>query len=149
MDEGPDKREVMEGVSVVVPCLDEESSIAAVVAAAEKGIARLGMQGEVIVVDNGCRDNSPALAREAGARVIEEPVRGYGAALRRGFDNARYSVLVMGDGDLSYDFEKLDQLVLPILDGKADLVVGNRMNNIRPGSMPWLHRYIGNPILSA
>lgn len=148
MAEQADRRELVAGVSVVIPCLDEESSIADVIAAAEKGIALLGMQGEVIVVDNACSDNSPALAREAGARVVAEPVRGYGSALRRGFDNARYSIVVMGDGDLSYDFEKLGDLVAPILDGEADLVVGNRMNNIRPGSMPWLHRYIGNPILS-
>lgn len=148
MDDSRDKRNLAEGVSVVIPCLDEESSIADVVAAAEKGIARLGTQGEVIVVDNGCSDNSSALAHAAGARVIKEPVRGYGAALRCGFDNTRYPIVVMGDGDLTYDFEKLDELVRPILKGDADLVVGNRMNNIRPGSMPWLHRYIGNPMLS-
>jgi len=147
-----DKREVesekLLGISVVIPCLDEESSIGQAVEAAKQGIDKLGMGGEVIVVDNGCSDDSPRLARDAGARVVEEVHRGYGAALRRGFASARYDVLVMGDGDLTYDFDKLGDLVQPILDGEAEFVVGNRMNNIKPGAMPWLHRYIGNPLLS-
>jgi len=136
------------GISVVVPCLNEEASIGEVVDAAWAGIRRMGAAGEVIVVDNGSTDRSRSLAEEHGARVRVEKERGYGAALREGFANARYGVMVMGDGDLTYDFSRLDILVQPILDGTAELVVGNRMKDIRPGSMPRLHRYLGNPLLS-
>ena len=137
-----------DGVSVVIPCLNEEASIAQVVDAALAGIAKLGLPGEVVVVDNGSVDRSPELAAEHGARVLTEDERGYGAALRRGFRDARYGIVVMGDGDLTYDFSRLDELVRPILDGAAEFVVGNRMGNIRPGSMPKLHQYVGNPVLS-
>lgn len=136
------------GISVVIPCLNEEGSIGEVVDAALTGIAKLDLPGEVVVVDNGCTDRSVAVATAHGARVIAEAEKGYGAALRRGFADARYDVLVMGDGDLTYDFTRLDDLVRPILEDQADFVVGNRMQNLRPGSMPFLHRYIGNPLLS-
>jgi glycosyltransferase involved in cell wall biosynthesis len=136
------------GVSVVIPCLNEEESIGQVIAAVLAGLSKLNVPGEVLVVDNGCTDRSPEIARAAGARVIRENRRGYGSAIRRGFAESRYSVLVMGDGDLTYDFSELNVLVQPILDQKADFVIGNRMNNIQPGSMPALHRYIGNPLLS-
>jgi len=140
---------VYNGISVVIPCLNEQGSIAQVVQAAREGIARLRMDGEVIVVDNGSTDRSMELAREQGARVIPEAERGYGAALRRGFAEARFDILVMGDGDLTYDFTRIDDLVTPILAGEAEFVVGNRMHNLQPGSMPALHRYLGNPLLSA
>lgn len=136
------------GVSVVIPCLNEEASIAQVIAAARAGIAAAGGDGEVIVVDNGSTDRSVEIARSGGARVLSESHRGYGAALRRGFAGARHEIVVMGDGDLTYDFTKLDELVRPILAGEAQFVIGNRMGNILPGAMPALHRYIGNPILS-
>ena len=138
----------MHGVSVVIPCLDEEESIGLVVDAGLAGIKKLNLSGEVVVVDNGCTDRSVAVAEEHGARVVQEEERGYGAALRRGFAEAKYDIMVMGDGDLTYDFSRLDALVQPILDDDADLVVGNRMRNILPGSMPKLHQYVGNPVLS-
>ncbi|MEI6970012.1 MAG: glycosyltransferase family 2 protein [bacterium] len=136
------------GISVVIPCLNEQDSIAQVVDAAREGIAATGLPGEVIVVDNGSSDRSSVVAGEHGARVVAEAVKGYGAALRKGFSEARYSIIVMGDGDLTYDFTKLGDLTGPIVSGGFDFVVGNRMSNIRPGSMPGLHRYLGNPILS-
>jgi glycosyltransferase involved in cell wall biosynthesis len=136
------------GISVVIPCLNEEASIAQVIDAARTGIAALGLGGEVIVVDNGSTDRSAEIARQAGARVLRETHRGYGSALRRGFAEARHEILVMGDGDLTYDFTKLGDLAEPILDGEADFVIGNRMDNILPGAMPAHHRYIGNPVLS-
>jgi glycosyltransferase involved in cell wall biosynthesis len=136
------------GVSVVIPCLNEEASIGQVVDAALAGIADIGAGGEVIVVDNGSTDRSVEIAREHGARVVAESHRGYGSALRRGFACARHEILAMGDGDLTYDFTKLGDLVRPILAGEAQFVIGNRMGNILPGAMPPLHRYIGNPILS-
>lgn len=119
-----------------------------VVAMAFQGIAAAGEKGEVIVVDNGSTDRSASVAAEAGARVISEAERGYGAALRRGFREARYDILVMADADLTYDLTELNRLTEPIRRGEADFVVGNRMRHIRPGAMPWLHRYVGNPLLS-
>jgi adenylyl-sulfate kinase len=139
---------VIHGISVVIPCLNEEESIVEVVAWARQGIDATGLPGEVVVVDNGSTDRSRALARSAGARVIREGQRGYGAALQRGFHEARFDTLVMGDADLTYDFRRLKELADPVLRGEAELAIGNRMNNILPGSMPWLHRYVGNPVLS-
>lgn len=136
------------GISVILPCLNEEESVAQVIEMARKGIAKLGLREDIVVVDNGSTDNSAKIAREHGARVIIETHKGYGAALRAGFANARYDIMVMGDADLTYDFAMLDVLVKPILDGEADFVMGNRMSNIEPGAMPALHRYIGNPLLS-
>lgn len=136
------------GISVVIPCLNERESIGQVVDAAFSGIRKTNLPGEVIVVDNGCDDGSPDIARRHGARVVREQEPGYGAALRKGFASANYDTMVMGDGDLTYDFSRLDELVTPIFEGEAELVVGNRMRNIQPGAMPRLHRYIGNPLLS-
>ncbi len=141
-------RKSKSGISVVIPCLNEETSIGRAVEAASSGITRMQLLGEVIVVDNGSTDNSARVAREHGAKVIREDEKGYGAALRAGFRHAAHNIIVMGDGDLTYDFSRLDELVQPILEGEAEFVVGNRMRNIRPGSMPALHRWIGNPLLS-
>ena len=140
--------EVREGVSVIIPCLNEEESIARVVEAARLGIEELGVSGEVIVVDNGSTDESAARAREAGATVVDESHRGYGAAIRRGFEAARHTVLVMADGDLSYDLTKLGLLVKPILEGRADFMLGNRMNGVHAKAMPFLHKHVGNPLLT-
>lgn len=136
------------GITVVLPCLNEEASIAQVIAKARAGLQRLAQRGEILVVDNGSSDASVRIAQENGARVIREKIRGYGSALRAGFRQAAYGIIVMGDADLTYDFERMDILVQPILDGQADLVMGNRMHRIQPGAMPGLHRYIGNPLLS-
>ncbi len=144
-----------QGISVIIPCLNEEASIGQAIDQAHRGIAKLiasaagqNLQAEIIVVDNGSTDRSAQIAREHGARVLTERHRGYGSALRKGFANAHHDILVMGDGDLSYDFEALDILVQPILAGQAEFVIGNRMKSIQPGAMPLLHRYIGNPLLS-
>lgn len=142
------KRSSSPGVSIVIPCLDEEASIGKVVDAGLAGIRDLGLPGEVLVVDNGSTDRSAAIAREHGARVVNEAEKGYGAALRKGFAVAHYDILVMGDADLTYDFSKVGDLVRPILSGEAEFVIGNRMKNIRPGSMPKLHQYFGNPLMS-
>ncbi|MBI3986986.1 MAG: glycosyltransferase [Lentisphaerae bacterium] len=137
------------GISVIIPCLNEEASIAQVIEAVRRGIERLGpMDYEIIVVDNGSGDRSVPIATEKGARVVFESHRGYGAALRKGFSKARYDILIMGDGDLTYDFEKIDELIRPLLEGRADFVIGNRLKSIKPGAMPPLHRYLGNPVLT-
>jgi Glycosyl transferase family 2 len=134
-------------VSVVIPCLNEEENITACVEAARLALETADLSGEVIVVDNASEDRSASLARDAGAKVISEPRRGYGSAYLAGFAAATGSYIVMADADLTYDFNDVPRFV-GRLDRGADLVMGDRMDNIKPGAMPWLHRYIGNPILS-
>ena len=134
-------------VSVVIPCLNEEENIEACVSDAQTALAAAGLPGEVIVVDNDSDDDSAALAAAAGARVIHEPRRGYGSAYLAGFAAARGEYIVMADADLTYDFNEIPRFVSRLQDG-AQLVMGDRMDNIHPGAMPWLHRYIGNPVLT-
>jgi glycosyltransferase involved in cell wall biosynthesis len=134
-------------LSVVIPCLNEAENIELCVAAALGAMARSGIAGEVIVADNGSEDGSAELAELAGAHVVHEPRRGYGSAYIAGFAAARGEYIVMADADLTYDFEEIPSF-LAALRGGADMVVGDRMENIHPGAMPWLHRYIGNPLLS-
>jgi glycosyltransferase involved in cell wall biosynthesis len=133
-------------VSVVIPCLDEAETIAECVTAARTVLDENGINGEVIVVDNGSTDGSGHLAREAGATVIDEPRRGYGSAYLAGLAAAHGDYIVMVDADLTYDFREIPSFVKE-LDAGAELVVGNRMAGLQPGAMPWLSR-IGNPILS-
>lgn len=134
-------------VSVVIPCLDEEENIERCVLAAKAAIGRLDGEGEVLVVDNASDDSSAELAAAAGARVITEPRRGYGSAYLAGFAAARGAYIVMVDADLTYDFDEVPRFVAELQAG-AELVMGDRMENIHPGAMPWLHRYVGNPILT-
>lgn len=135
-------------LSVVMPCLNEERTVGICVSKAVAALARLGVAGEVLVVDNGSTDRSVIVARLAGARVVFEPERGYGNAVRRGFDEARGRYLVMGDCDESYDFDDISAFIERLALG-ADVVIGNRYaGGIKPGAMPWLHRWIGNPALS-
>ena len=132
---------------MVIPCLNEADSIEACVAAALGGLAACELSGEVVVADNGSTDGSASLAQRAGARVVEEPRRGYGSAYLAGFAAARGEFIVMADADLTYDFGDIPRFVGELEDG-AQLVMGDRMDNIHPGAMPWLHRYVGNPVLS-
>jgi glycosyltransferase involved in cell wall biosynthesis len=134
-------------VSVVIPCLNEEANIERCVRDALDALASSGLSGEVLVVDNASEDRSAELAAAAGARVIREARRGYGSAYLAGFAAARGSYIVMADADLTYDFGEIPNFVAKLNDG-AQLVMGNRMDNIKPGAMPWLHRYIGNPLLT-
>jgi glycosyltransferase involved in cell wall biosynthesis len=134
-------------VSVVIPCLDEAASIADCVAQSLEAMRAAGLDGEVVVADNGSIDGSPELAREAGAIVVEEHRRGYGSAYLAGFNAARGEYLVMLDADLTYPIQDIPRFVEQ-LDAGADLVMGDRMDNIQPGAMHWLHRYVGNPVLT-
>ena len=134
-------------VSVVIPCLNEAENIARCVAAARAVLDDRGIHGEVVVADNASDDDSARLAAEAGARVVSEPRRGYGSAYLAGFQAARGRFIVMADADLTYDFREIPRFVSELEDG-AQLVMGDRMDNIRPGAMPWLHRYVGNPVLT-
>jgi glycosyltransferase involved in cell wall biosynthesis len=134
-------------VSVVIPCLNEAASIERCVQVARSVMAEHGIDGEVVVADNGSDDGSPELARKAGARVIHEPRRGYGSAYLAGLSAARGEYIVMADADMTYDWNDIPRFVAELDDG-ADLVIGDRMKNIQPGAMPWLHRYVGNPVLT-
>ena len=134
-------------VSVVIPCLNEAENIVACVTRARAVLAENGISGEVIVADNASDDGSPELARDAGALVVHEPRRGYGSAYLAGFAAARGDYVVMADADLTYDWNEIPRFIAKLDDG-AQLVMGDRMDNIHPGAMPWLHRYVGNPVLS-
>jgi glycosyltransferase involved in cell wall biosynthesis len=134
-------------VTVVIPCLNEAASIERCVAQAREAIDGAGWRGEVVVADNGSEDESAELATRAGAIVVHEPRRGYGSAYLAGFAAARGEYIVMADADLTYDFADIPRFVSELERG-AELVMGDRMSGIQPGAMPWLHRYVGNPILS-
>ena len=134
-------------VSVVIPCLNEADNIVACVTRARAVLAENGISGEVIVADNASDDGSRELAKDAGALVVHEPRRGYGSAYLAGFAAARGDYVVMADADLTYDWNEIPRFIARLDDG-AQLVMGDRMDNIHPGAMPWLHRYVGNPILS-
>ncbi len=135
-------------VTVVLPCLDEADSVVACIEEAQLGLARAGVSGEVVVVDNGSVDGSARLARDAGARVVREPTAGYGAALRRGIAEATGSIVVMADADRTYDLSRLGELIEPIVDNRAELVLGSRRDGASRHTMPFLHRFVGTPILS-
>jgi glycosyltransferase involved in cell wall biosynthesis len=143
----PETGETRVCMTVVIPCLNEAETIGQCVASARRVLADSGIDGEVIVVDNASQDGSGLLAEAAGAQVVFEPRRGYGRAYMTGLDAARGEYVLMADADLTYDFGELPRFLAELEDG-ADLVVGNRMANIHPGAMPWLHRYVGNPLLS-
>src|SRR3954470_9566305 len=134
-------------VSVVIPCLNEQENIVECVTRARRALEENGIPGEVVVADNASEDDSARLAAEAGARVVPEPRRGYGSAYLAGFNAARGEYIVMADADLTYDFGDIPRFVAELEDG-GELVMGDRMDNIQPGAMPWLHRYVGNPVLS-
>ena len=134
-------------VSVVIPCLNEAANIEECVRRSLAALTAAGINGEVVVADNDSDDGSGELATAAGARVVQEPRRGYGSAYLAGFGAARGEFVVMLDADLTYPFEEIPRFVSELREG-ADLVMGDRMDNIQPGAMHWMHRYIGNPLLS-
>lgn len=135
-------------VTVVLPCLNEAATVGRCVSSARAALEAAGLSGEVLVADNGSTDGSRELAASAGARVVDVPERGYGSALRGGIAAARGRYVVMGDADDSYDFGATPELVAALENG-ADLVMGSRFRGrIEKGAMPFLHRYLGNPVLT-
>ena len=135
-------------LTILMPCLNEAETIEVCVRKARGFIEQSGVQGEVLIADNGSTDGSQALATAAGARVVQVPERGYGAALLGGIRAASGRYVVMGDADDSYDFSRLGPYMEKLRSG-ADLVMGNRFKGgIEKGAMPFLHRYLGNPVLS-
>lgn len=136
-------------ISAIIPCLNEERTLGICIRKATDAFERLGIQGEVVVGDNGSTDGSVEIARSLGATVIHQPVKGYGAAISAAAGAASGKYLIMADADDSYDWGELDRFIDALEDG-AELVMGNRFaGGIEAGAMPPLHRYLGNPVLSA
>ena len=135
-------------LSIVIPCFNEAETISECVKQALRGIELSGLSGEVVVANNNSADDSAALAKSAGARVVDVAAKGYGNALIGGIEAASGEYVMMGDADLSYDFQHAPQFVEKLQAG-ADLVMGNRfLGGIEAGAMPWKNRFIGNPVLS-
>ena len=135
-------------VSVVIPCLNEANSLAFCVDKAIGAFRKAGLAGEVVVADNGSSDGSIEIAEEHGARVVRVEEKGYGAALRAGIAAARGPFIIMGDADDSYDFTDVPRFVEKLREGN-EMVTGNRFaGGIKPGAMPPLHKYFGNPGLT-
>lgn len=148
--EQPGPSRTLPGVelTILMPCLNEAKTVGQCVRAAVDYLQRSGTSGEVLVADNGSTDGSREIAEAAGARVVAVPERGYGAALLGGIAAAQGRYVIMGDADCSYDFTSLDGFVERLRSG-APLVMGNRFRGgIEQGAMPFLHRYLGNPVLS-
>lgn len=136
-------------LSVVLPCLDEAETLSTCIEKIQSYLSESGVAGEIVVADNGSQDGSQQIARDLGARVVDVRLKGYGSALRGGIEAARGMYIIMGDADDSYDFLKLHEFVRELRAGN-DLVMGNRfLGGVKPGAMPWLHRWIGNPLLTA
>ncbi len=138
-------------VSVIMPCLNEEDTVGACVEQAMRAFRESGIQGEVIIADNGSTDRSAEIARRCGARIERVAAPGYGNALKGGIASARGRYIVMGDADQSYDFSVLEPFIARLRSG-AELVQGCRLpsggGRVLPGAMPWSHRWIGNPMFS-
>lgn len=129
-------------LSVVMPCLNEEATVGLSVDDAIRFMENNSIHGEVIVVDNGSEDNSAKVARDHGARVVTEISRGYGRALRTGFENASGRILIMGDCDTTYDFLHMEEMYQLLTRDDTNIVMGNRYaGGIEKGAMPWSHRW--------
>jgi glycosyltransferase involved in cell wall biosynthesis len=138
----------MSGVTILLPCLNEAETIGVCIEKSLASIHKLGLKCEVLVADNGSSDASIGIATALGATVIHVERRGYGAALLSGIQNAKYVFIIMADADDSYELDNLESFVLELQKG-ADLVIGDRFaGGIQPGAMPFLHKYLGNPVLS-
>jgi glycosyltransferase involved in cell wall biosynthesis len=135
-------------LSIVMPCLNEAETLEKCIRKAQTALRAHDIQGEIIVADNGSDDGSQDIARRCGARLLDVPHKGYGAALRAGIDGAIGRYVIMGDSDDSYDFGEIWPMVQKLREGSA-LVMGTRIKGtIKPGAMPRLHRRLGNPILT-
>ncbi|MDD5644729.1 MAG: glycosyltransferase family 2 protein [bacterium] len=135
-------------VSVILPCLNEENGVGICIEKIKRVFEKENINGEIIVVDNGSTDNSYAIAKNKGAKVIKESLEGYGAAYIRGLKESKGKYIIMGDSDGSYDFYKIPDFI-QFLDKGYDFVIGNRFKGkIHKKAMPWANRYLGNPVLS-
>jgi glycosyltransferase involved in cell wall biosynthesis len=146
-----EKRPGSEGsieVSVVMPCLNEEQTVGICVRKAVETLQKLGIKGEIVISDNGSTDKSVEIATSLGARVVHQPLKGYGNAYFKGFTEARGKYIIMADSDDSYDLTYLEPFIQALRQGN-ELVMGSRFKGeIKPGAMPPLHRFLGNPVLT-
>lgn len=134
--------------SIIMPCLNEAETLEFCILEAQAALTEAGIEGEIVIADNGSSDGSQQIARRLGARVADVAERGYGTALQGGIAAARGQFIVMADADGSYDFSHTPRIVEKLMEG-YDLVMGNRfLGGIEPGAMPWHHYWIGNPVLS-
>ncbi len=144
----PDEGSAACELTILMPCLDEAETLEVCIGKALASLRELKINGEVLISDNGSTDGSQQIARDAGARVVDAPIKGYGGALQAGIASARGKYIIMGDADDSYDFSNLGPFVEKLRQD-YDLVMGNRFKGgIEPGAMPPLHKYLGNPVLS-
>jgi glycosyltransferase involved in cell wall biosynthesis len=138
-------------LTIVMPCLNEEETLAVCIKKARAGLAAAGVRGEILIADNGSKDKSVQIAEAGGARVVHVKEKGYGSALRGGIEAARAPWIIMGDADDSYDFSRIEGFVQKFREG-YELVMGCRLpiggGTVSPGAMPWKNRWIGNPTLS-
>ncbi|TRZ89940.1 MAG: glycosyltransferase family 2 protein [Methanosarcinales archaeon] len=135
-------------ISVIIPCMNEEKTIGKCIQKARAALKKEGLDGEIIVSDNST-DRSREIAQQMGAKVVIPMNRGYGNAYMEGIRYAKGTYLLFADADNTYDLHEMPRLLRPLIDGKADFVMGTRLKGgIKTGSMPWLHRYIGNPMLT-
>lgn len=135
-------------LSVVMPTLNEEEGIEECIRQVEQAFDRLDVTGEIVISDSST-DRTPEIAREMGARVVSPDRRGYGYAYRYGIERAQGDIIAIGDADTTYDFGELPKLLQPVVEGEADMVLGSRLEGeILPGSMPPLHKFVGNPLLT-
>jgi glycosyltransferase involved in cell wall biosynthesis len=135
-------------VTVVFPCFNEKDAVGLCVAQAREAMETHGLRGEVLVVDNGSTDGSADIAAAAGARVVREHRRGYGRALRTGFEQAHGCVIVMADADGTYDLSLIPELTRPVIAGEVDLHLATRLDGATRETMPFLHRYLGTPVIT-
>src|SRR5208337_138702 len=136
-------------LTILLPCLNEAETLETCIRKAQGFLETNHIRGEILVSDNGSQDGSQDIARRCGARVVDAPKRGYGAAMIHGSFAARGKYIIMGDSDDSYDFSNLMPFLQKLRD-EHDLVMGNRLaGGIKPGAMPWMNRWVGTPVLSA
>jgi len=136
-------------ISVVIPCLNEEQNIKKCIDKCFASFEVLGIEGEIIVIDNNCTDKTAEIAASCGAKVVECSEIGYGFALRKGFSVCNGKYIMMGDGDDSYDFNEIPRFYNTIISSDCKMVTGTRLKgDIKKGAMPFLHRYIGTPFLT-
>jgi len=139
----------MQGISLVIPCLNEESTINKVIIDAQSELSQMNYPFEIIIADNGSSDNSISIAQVAGVQVVNVQEKGYGSALHYGILSSRYQWIVFADADLSYPFKELKNILGPLITNEADFVLGSRINGtIENKAMPFLNRYFGTPFLS-
>lgn len=135
-------------LSIIIPCMNEEKTIDAVIGKAVSTLKQEGLDGEIIVADNST-DSSREIAKKMGAKIVIPQKNGYGSACLEGFRHARGTYLILADADDTYDLSEMPKFLKPLLAKEADFVIGSRLKGeIKKNSMPWLHRYIGNPLLT-